>query len=146
MLVTNVPNSVIQMLLTHGADVQQGAPLVRAAFRGDEYLVMKLIESGVSPNQRAKDGTSTLWAAASTGFYSWSAWEPPAITEYVKCIRLLLQHGAQIQGAVAGSTGLRELLINNFGKDDRLKLILAELNPYINQEWTWPTSGVGLIH
>lgn len=134
LLSTEVPDSIIELFLAHGANVQNGNPLAGAAFRGDEALLKKLLDMGADPNKKKRDGSTALWAAATTGFYSWSAWEPPPITEYAKCIHLLMQRGAKVQGAVGDSMGIGWMLVRSFGKDERLKMILAELVPYMNRD------------
>jgi|GEM_PF-5006180 uncharacterized protein len=130
LLAQDVPDSVIDMLITNGADVRKGDSLIFAAHGARLNLLKKFIDSGADPNTKGADGSTALWAAASHGFGTYNDWVQPPISEYVKCIRLLLQHGAKVQGAIKDSGGMSRLLVYYNGKDERLKIILAELLPY----------------
>ena len=50
--------------------------------------------------------------------------------EYVKCVRLLLKNAAKVEDAIRDREGLLWFLVRGFWKDERLKLVLAELIPY----------------
>jgi hypothetical protein len=134
LLATDVPSSVIEILLAHGANIKDGNPLKNAAMRADEKLIKKLIDNGVNPNQNARDGSTALWAAATTGFYSYWGKDMPPVTEFAKCVRLLLQNGAKVHGAVSDSMEMPWMLVRSFGKDERLKIILAEMIPYTQHD------------
>jgi uncharacterized protein YecT (DUF1311 family) len=121
---------VIDLLLQHGADPKTGQSLARASLRGNAALVEKLLALGADPNAKGPDGSTALLAASRSGFYSWGDGPTPSIDEYVRCVRLLLQHGAKVDVAIRDSEGLLWFLVRSFWKDERLKLILAELIPY----------------
>ncbi len=129
----DVPESVINMLLQHGADPKNDRSLASASLRGDAKLVEKLLALGADPNAKRPDDTTALWAASSSGFYSWGDGHTSAINEYVRCVRLLLQRGAKVDVAIKDSEGMLWFLVRSFSKDERLRLILAELIPHSSQ-------------
>lgn len=131
LLASHMPNSVIDMMLSHGGDIEDGAPLVQAAFLGNEYLVNKFLGLGADPNRVSVDGNTAIRAAATSGLYGWNAWNPPPVSEYAKCIRLLIIKGADVHSAV--KSGTINSLVSQFGKDERLKVILAELIPHMTR-------------
>jgi ankyrin repeat protein len=133
-LIGKVPNTVIDMMLACGADAREGYPLKIAVGLGDTKLAEKLINEGAVPNQIGPDRTTALYTASTSGFYTRSGHDTPPITEYVKCIRLLLQNGANVRYAVSGEEGLLWYLVRSFGKDERLKIILAELIPHADRD------------
>ena len=122
--------SLIDLLLQNGADPKTDRSLRNASLRGDPALVEKLLALGVDPNRRGPDGSTALWSASTSGFYSWGNRQTSTIDNYVRCVRLLLQHGAKVDVAITDSEGLLWLLVRSFWKDERLKLILVELIPY----------------
>ncbi len=131
LLASHVPNSVIDMMLSHGADIEDGESLVQGAFLGNEYLVKKFLDLGADPNRVSEARNTALQAAATSGLYGWNAWNPPQVTEYAKCIRLLILKGADVHSEV--KRGTLNLLVSQFGKDERLKVILAELIPHMTR-------------
>jgi len=133
-LIGKVPSTVIDMMFVHGANAREGFPLRNAVMFGDTKLVQKLMDKGAEPNKKGQDRTTVLYTASTSGFYSWLWGETTPITEYAKCIRLLLQNGAIVQDAIADQEGLLWLLVRGFGKDERLKIILKELIPYSDHE------------
>jgi len=124
------PSSVIDSLLQNGADPKTDRSLSNASVRGDPALVEKLLALGADPNGKGPDGSTALWSASTSGFYSWSNRPTPPIDKYVRCVRVLLQHGAKVDVAISDPEGLLWFLVRGFSKDERLKLILAELIPY----------------
>ena len=129
-LIGSVPPTVIDLLLANGASAREGYPLSKAVDLGDAKLVKRLIDEGADPNKKGPDRKTALYFASTSGFYTRFGLDTPPIKEYAKCIRLLLQSGAKVQDASANQGGLLEILVNNFGKDDRVKIILTELIPY----------------
>jgi hypothetical protein len=135
-LIGAVPPTVIELLLKNGANVHQGHPLRNAATYGDWRLLERLLGEGADPHRKNPDRTTALWSASSSGFYSYSAsgWDPPPIEDYAKCIRLLVASGAKVDEAMPDREGLLWFLVRSFGKDERLKVILAELIPHSSNE------------
>lgn len=133
-LIGGVPATVIDLLLANGASAREGYPLWRAVSMGDAKLAKKLISAGAEPNRKNLDRTSALYWASVSGFYTRWGQDTPAITEYAKCVKLLLQHGAKVEDAVADQEGLLWILVRSFGKDKKLKLILTELMPYTDRD------------
>jgi len=134
LLAKDVPDSVIEMLIANGADVGKGNPLFFAAHGARLNILKKLIDSGVDPNKKGADGKTALWAAASHGLGTYNDWVQPPISEYVKCIRLLLQHGAKVQGTMSDVGGMPRLLVHYFGKDERIRIVLTELLPHATRD------------
>jgi hypothetical protein len=133
-LIGTVPTTVIEMMLTNGANAKDGNSIKQAALHADEKLMSSLIKAGADFNKKGPDRTTALWTASTSGFYTWSGRSTPSIDEYAKCIRLLLQNGAKVQDAVSDSEGLLWLLVSSFGKDERLRIILKELLPYTDRD------------
>jgi ankyrin repeat protein/uncharacterized protein YecT (DUF1311 family) len=130
LILGDAPPSVIDLLLQNGADPKTDRSLSNASLRGDPALVEKLLALGADPNGKGPDGLTALWSASTSGFYSWGNRPTPPIDEYVRCVRLLLQHGAKVGVAIRDPEGLLWLLVRSFSQDERLKLILNELIPY----------------
>jgi hypothetical protein len=133
-LIERVPSTVIDLLLAHGASAREGCPLLRAVRIGDAKLAKKLIDAGAEPNKKSPNLTAALYWASVSGFYTRWDQDTPPIKEYAKCIKLLLQHGATVRDAVSEPAGLLVKLVNGFGKDERLKIIMAELIPYTDRD------------
>jgi hypothetical protein len=121
---------VIDLLLKNGADPRNDRSLANASLRGNPALVEKLLALGADPNKKGPGGSTALWSASSSGFYTWGNRPTPPMDEYVKCVRLLLKNGAKVEDAIRDREGLLWFLVRGFWKDERLKLVLAELIPY----------------
>lgn len=136
LILNRATDPVIDMLLANGANVKDGTPIANAAVRANLYLIRKFLDGGADPNQQARDGTTALWTAATSGLYMsyGKVWDAPPITEYAKCIHLLLQHGARIEDAIPDSSGILWTLVNNFGKDEQLEILLSEFIPYAQRD------------
>ena len=130
LILGSAPPEVIELLLQNGADPKTDRSLNSASLRGDPALVEKLLALGADPNKKGPDGSTALWAAAKSGFYSSGQTATPPIDDYVRCVRLLLQNGASVDAAIGDSEGLLWFLVRGFSHDERLKLVLAELIPY----------------
>jgi uncharacterized protein len=134
LLYEGVPDTVIEGLLEKGADVKSGYPLFAAAHGARLNLMKKFIEKGAEPNKETQDGSTAIWAAASHGLGVYRDWTQPPISEYKKCIQLLLQHGAKVKGMKRDVGGIPRLLVYYSGKDERVKTILAEILPYASHD------------
>lgn len=132
-LIGSASPRVIDLLLKHGADPKTDSSLTLASYRGDSALVAKLLALGADPNAKGRGDSTALWAASRSGFSSRVDKLPNLFDEYVRCVRLLLQHGAKVDVAIRDPEGLLWFLVRDFWKDERLKLILAELIPYSSQ-------------
>lgn len=130
LIIGYAPAPVIEMLLQNGADPKSDASLRTASIRGNPVLVERLLTLGADPNKKGPDGSTALWSASSSGFYSWGKRPTPPMDEYVSCVRLLLKNGAKVDIAIRDREGLLWFLVRGFWKDERLKLVLAELIPY----------------
>lgn len=134
-LIGTAPLKIIELLLTNGANVREGFPLNGAARRGNVELMQRLIDAGANPNKKDRGGTTAIHVAATSGFYTWSGpTKTPPIAEYAKCVQLLLSRGAKWRDGTNESESLLTSLVRNFGKDERLEVILAELIPYADQD------------
>lgn len=93
-------------LLQAGVDPATGdahgvTPLLIAARRGDLTLSRLLLEAGAPVNAANSHGTTPLHAAAGARsvFFGPSPGNPQAADEYLPLVRLLLEHGADVEAA-----------------------------------------------
>ncbi len=132
-LIGSVSSGVIELLLENGADPREDLSLRSAAAAGNARLVERLIRAGADPNRKGPDGATALWYAANSGFYTSNGQAKP-IDDYVQCIRILLKSGAKVEEAQPGPEGLLWFIVRGFWKDERIKLVLAELIPHSSKQ------------
>ena len=56
---------MVRLLLESGGDPNEGSPLFSACSRGDDRIVIILLEAGADPNLKNQEGKSPLWSASS---------------------------------------------------------------------------------
>jgi uncharacterized protein YecT (DUF1311 family) len=132
-LIGKVPPTVIDLILANGASAREGYPLDNAVRWGDANLAKRLIHKGADPNRKGPDRTTPLRTASISGFYIWGDRDTPPISDYAECVKLLLTKGATVRDAVPDQEGLLWFLVRDFGKDQRVKIVLTELIPYTDQ-------------
>jgi uncharacterized protein len=131
---SGIPNTVVELLLKKGANPKDEFALLAAAGIGNPHLVQSFLDGGASPNQKTAIGRSALWVAAVEGLSHRAVGHGAQdIGDYAKCIRLLMQHGAVLKDA-ADSESLPDQLVRLYGRDDRVRVILKELIPYMNHD------------
>ncbi len=132
---SNSSAQMVRALLAHGAspDVPPGAPkgtatpLGAAAKAGDVELLKLLLNAGADVNRHGENGSAPIYFAAG---------------QHAACVKLLLERGAQIEGACKEPrkrTPLNNALDN--GKEEICLLLLdagADTNWWVHEETITP--------
>ena len=106
----NGHRELAEFLIELGADVNQGQPILGAAFRNDLEMVKLLLGKGADVNAIDKTGRSALRMVARD--------------EYEEMMRLLLAHGANVNlPTIYGETSL--MLAAESGHEKTIRLLLA---------------------
>lgn len=116
----------MKILIQHGADVNQGAPLITAAFKYCLECVQLLVENGANVNQKNSYGTTPLLAALDR--YDGSKVSLPIV-------KYLVEKGADIHVTSSKGETLMDLAITK-NKNSEVKEYLQSLNIKNNYDHT----------
>lgn len=102
------PPKVETTAVQEGSDANGVTPLMKAALRGDESTVRKLLDQGADVNSRDRDGETALMAAGYNG--------------NVRVVRLLLDRGADVNPRSRKGYTAFDLAVKR-GNDDVRRLL-----------------------